>query len=100
MSDQVLAEDETLLDFKIEITGEPRWVGKKWSEITSVEQQNFVENLISSLNHPLLGGFGLIEHILALIAIHPDTNNGVLGIIEKTGLHFVGLALTDKTKTK
>jgi len=95
-----LSDDETLLDYEIEITGEPRWIGKKWSELTPVEQQKFVDNLISSLDHPLLGGFGLIEHILALIAIHPNTDNPVLSTIEKTGLHFVGLALADKAKAK
>lgn len=97
---EVLSGDETLLDFEIEITGEPRWVGKKWSELNPVEQSNFVGNLLSSLSHSLLGGFGLIEHILALIAIHPDTDKAVVETIEKTGLQYVELALADKAKAK
>jgi len=93
--DDAYEGDETAFEFDVTITGEPAWAGPKWHQMTFAAKQNLTQNLIDSLSHPYLGGWGFSEHLLALIAIHPDTPDEVVTTIKGLGLKAVDAALAE-----
>ncbi len=44
-----------------------------YAELSDQTKHEIVEHLIATLNHPLLGGFKISQHLLALLLIHPAT---------------------------
>lgn len=93
LMDEAFEGDETAFDFDVTITGEPTWAGPKWSQMTADAKGNFTRNVIAALEHPYLGGWGFAQHMLALIAVHPDTPVSALKTIKNLDLKYVNAAL-------
>lgn len=74
---EVMEGSETMFDYTVTITDQTGWASPSWEGLSPAERKSFVDNLISTLSHPFLGGWGFSENLLALIAIHPSTENHI-----------------------